>query len=73
MLVTGGASGIGLASGRAFAHEGARLVIADIDGDGAREALRAGVQKHDVVCQADVARLFGEVDGGKTAGIRERE
>lgn len=32
-VVTGGASGIGLAMGRAFAAEGMRLVLADIEGD----------------------------------------
>ncbi|WP_101847925.1 3-hydroxybutyrate dehydrogenase [Zhihengliuella sp. ISTPL4] len=37
-LVTGGASGIGAACGRAFAQAGARVTIADIDGDAA-EAL----------------------------------
>ncbi|WP_336500453.1 3-hydroxybutyrate dehydrogenase [Microbacterium paraoxydans] len=34
-LVTGGASGIGAACARAFAHAGARVTIADIDGDAA--------------------------------------
>lgn len=33
-LVTGGASGIGLASVRRFAAEGARVVVGDLDGDG---------------------------------------
>lgn len=37
-LVTGGASGIGAACARAFAQAGARVTIADIDGDAA-EAL----------------------------------
>ncbi|MFE7065692.1 3-hydroxybutyrate dehydrogenase [Microbacterium sp. NPDC057658] len=37
-LVTGGASGIGAAGARAFAQAGARVTIADIDGDAA-EAL----------------------------------
>ena len=37
-LVTGGASGIGAACARAFAQAGARVTVADIDGD-AGEAL----------------------------------
>ena len=73
-LIIGGASGIGLASGRAFSHEGARLVIADIDGDDARDALSAVVQDHAVVCQADVSReadvapLFGRSTAGRRLG-----
>jgi 3-hydroxybutyrate dehydrogenase len=35
-LVTGGASGIGLACAEAFAAAGARVTIADLDGDAAR-------------------------------------
>ncbi|MEA2466870.1 MAG: hypothetical protein QOJ57_996 [Thermoleophilaceae bacterium] len=34
-MVTGGASGIGAALARAFAAEGARVVVADLDADGA--------------------------------------
>lgn len=37
-LVTGGASGIGLACAREFAGRGARVTIADLDGDAARAA-----------------------------------
>ncbi|MCD2498191.1 3-hydroxybutyrate dehydrogenase [Microbacterium nymphoidis] len=37
-LVTGGASGIGLACARALARAGAQVIVADRDGDGARGA-----------------------------------
>jgi meso-butanediol dehydrogenase/(S,S)-butanediol dehydrogenase/diacetyl reductase len=35
-IITGGASGIGAATARRFAHEGARVVVADINEGGAR-------------------------------------
>jgi 3-oxoacyl-[acyl-carrier protein] reductase len=44
-IITGGASGIGLATARRFVHEGARVVVADIDagrGDTAVAGLGAG-------------------------------
>jgi NAD(P)-dependent dehydrogenase (short-subunit alcohol dehydrogenase family) len=37
-VVTGGASGIGLATAERLAHEGMHLLVADIDGDAARTA-----------------------------------
>jgi NAD(P)-dependent dehydrogenase (short-subunit alcohol dehydrogenase family) len=39
-VVTGAASGIGAALARAFAAEGARVVVADLDGDGAEAVAR---------------------------------
>ena len=40
-FVTGAASGIGRASAELFAHEGARVVAADLDGAGAEETAHA--------------------------------
>lgn len=53
VLVTGAASGIGLASSKAFAEEGARVVVADRDFEAA-EAAAAGIRE----TGAD-ARAFG--------------
>src|SRR5205814_933818 len=58
-LVTGGAAGIGLASSRALAEEGAAVIIADRNGDAAEEAA-ASIISHGhraVACQTDVASL----------------
>ena len=60
-VITGGGSGIGLASARRLASEGARVVIADVDSDAGKQAadevgglfLRA-----DVTSEADVTALF---------------
>jgi NAD(P)-dependent dehydrogenase (short-subunit alcohol dehydrogenase family) len=60
-VVTGGASGIGLASARRFAAEGASVVIGDLDTEaGGRAAAEVGglFVKVDVTSPDEVARLF---------------
>jgi len=68
IVVTGGASGIGLATAQRFVDEGSRVVILDID----RKALDAvarenwGIERAiqaDVSDPAQVARAFQEIDG----------
>ena len=61
-VVTGGCSGIGLATVRRFAQEGATVVVADLVGRGRRERWRRrsdGTYVHtDVANKEDVDRLF---------------
>ncbi len=68
-LVTGGASGLGLATARALAGKGARLILADIDGagaEGAAESLRAaGVEAMGL--QLDVTDEASWADAGAAA------
>jgi NAD(P)-dependent dehydrogenase (short-subunit alcohol dehydrogenase family) len=78
ILVTGAAGGIGRASALAAAREGARVAVADLDLDGAREtasqiaqagsealALRADISRSaDVAAMVDaVVQHFGRLDG----------
>lgn len=65
-VVTGGGSGIGLATARLLAEEGARVAVADLDGSRA-EAAAAGLPGArayavDVTDPARVAQLAGEVE-----------
>jgi len=64
-VITGSASGIGRATAELFAAEGASVVIADLDGDGAERVAvgiraaggRAIAQQTDIAVEADVARM----------------
>lgn len=70
-IITGGAQGIGMAVSRAFAREGAKVVVADIDPEALQEhsdALRAeGAEvlpmRMDVAEEEDVRRLVEQVMG----------
>ena len=62
VVVTGAASGIGRASARLFGHEGARLVLGDLDEtEGRQAAVEIGAEaiflRTDVTSSADVERL----------------
>ncbi len=73
-IVTGGARGMGAATARLFAAEGARVVIADLlDGDGEKLAAEIGksamFRRHDVTDEAawttliaDTEKAFGPID-----------
>ncbi len=69
-VVTGGGSGIGLATVRRFAQEGARVVVADIDaaaGESAAAEVDGRFVRTDVTDEAQVRALFRtavEVYGG---------
>jgi meso-butanediol dehydrogenase/(S,S)-butanediol dehydrogenase/diacetyl reductase len=68
VLITGAASGIGAATARRFAKEGARLVLADIDGEGAS----ALAQEIDARGRAAVARAVDVRDMAQvTAAVDE--
>ena len=66
-VITGAGSGVGRASALRFAEEGARVVVADVDLDRARETVglvegadgRAVAVGADVSADADVARMIG--------------
>jgi NAD(P)-dependent dehydrogenase (short-subunit alcohol dehydrogenase family) len=60
-VVTGGASGIGLATARRFAQEGARVVVADLDeaaGKGVADEVGGMFVKTDVTGEDDVRAMY---------------
>jgi NAD(P)-dependent dehydrogenase (short-subunit alcohol dehydrogenase family) len=59
-VITGGAGGIGLATARRLAEEGARVVVADLDERGQDAADEVGglFVKADVTSEDDVRRMF---------------
>ena len=65
-LVTGAAGGIGRAISRLLAENGAAIVVADIDGAGAREA--AAELPRAIAVEMDI-RDAGAIDRGVAAGI----
>ncbi|GJE03138.1 SDR family oxidoreductase [Methylobacterium isbiliense] len=64
VLVTAGAAGIGIEIARAFAEEGARVHVCDVDA-AALAALPEGITgtRADVASREDVERLFAETQG----------
>jgi NAD(P)-dependent dehydrogenase (short-subunit alcohol dehydrogenase family) len=66
-IVTGGAAGLGEGMSRRFAAEGAKVLIADIDGD-AGAALAADIGGDALFVEADVSRL-DQIDGLVTAAV----
>ena len=60
-LITGAASGIGAACARRMAHEGAQLLLADLNADGAKalaDELRQASVEADVIRAADIKRML---------------
>lgn len=72
-LVTGAASGLGLAMASRFVAEGASVLLADIDGEGAARAAaalgpQAAAATHDVTCEAQWQAALAEA-GRRFGGL----
>ena len=64
-IVTGGASGIGEATAREFRRRGAKVIVADIDGEGAQrvaDAIDGAAIACDVGREADIHALLAEAE-----------
>lgn len=62
VVVTGGASGVGLGIAQAFADAGARLVLADVHDERLAEAARALSKQTDVVAQRTDVRDAAQIE-----------
>jgi NAD(P)-dependent dehydrogenase (short-subunit alcohol dehydrogenase family) len=69
-LVTGGGSGIGQASALAFAREGAKVIVADVDAEGGEETVRRMKENggEAIFVKADVSKAI-EVEAMVNKGI----
>ncbi|MEU3505158.1 SDR family NAD(P)-dependent oxidoreductase, partial [Streptomyces hundungensis] len=74
-VITGAGSGIGLATARRLAAEGAHVVCGDIDesaGKAAAEAVGGTFVRVDVTDQEQVEAVQGEAEGREVVGAEHR-
>jgi len=63
-LITGGGSGIGRSSALAFAREGAKVIVSDVDSEGGKETVR-------MIQAAGGTAVFVKADVSKAAEVEE--